>query len=154
VQIPFTSSPRSSLGVEWELELVDLQTRGLSSAASEILAELGAPFGGEHPKAKHELLESCIEVITGVCTTVDEAVADLRGTVDEVAVAAGARDLGVMCSGTHPFTDWSTQQISPDPATASSSTTCSGRLAGCRSSVCTCTSGCVRPTRRSRSSTR
>jgi YbdK family carboxylate-amine ligase len=115
VQIPFTSSPRSSLGVEWELELVDLQTRGLSSAASEILAELGAPFGGEHPKAKHELLESCIEVITGVCTTVDEAVADLRGTVDEVAVAAGARNLGVMCSGTHPFTDWSTQQISPDP---------------------------------------
>ncbi|HEX4654126.1 MAG TPA: glutamate--cysteine ligase [Mycobacteriales bacterium] len=115
MQIPFTSSPRSSLGVEWELELVDLQTRGLSSAASEILAELGAPFGGEHPKAKHELLESCIEVITGVCTTVDEAVADLRGTVDEVAVAAGARDLGVMCSGTHPFIDWSTQQISPDP---------------------------------------
>jgi carboxylate-amine ligase len=115
VQIPFTSSPRSSLGVEWELELVDLQTRGLATAASDILAELGAPFGGEHPKAKHELMESCIEVITGVCTTVDEVVTDLRATVDEVAAAATARGLGLICSGTHPFTDWTTQQISPDP---------------------------------------
>jgi glutamate---cysteine ligase / carboxylate-amine ligase len=115
VHIPFTSSPRSSLGVEWELELVDLQSRELHGAASEILAELGAAHGGEHPKAKHELLESCIEVVTGVCGTVDEALADLRGTVDEVAAAAAARGLAVMCSGTHPFTDWATQQISPDP---------------------------------------
>jgi carboxylate-amine ligase len=101
--------------VEWELELVNLQSRELAGSASDILTELSAPFGGEHPKAKHELLESCIEVITGVCATVDEAVADLRGTVDEVAAAAAARGLGVMCSGTHPFTDWTTQRISPNP---------------------------------------
>jgi carboxylate-amine ligase len=117
VQIPFTSSPRSSLGVEWELELVDVGTRQLASgrAASEILAEIGAPHGGEHPKAKHELLESCIEVITGVCTTVEEAAADLAETVEEVRVAADKRGLALMCSGTHPFTDWATQQISPNP---------------------------------------
>jgi carboxylate-amine ligase len=117
VQIPFTSSPRSSLGVEWELELVDLETRELASgpAASEILAELGAPHGGEHPKAKHELLESCIEIITGVCGTVAEAERDLQETLSEVCAAAGRRGLAVMCSGTHPFTDWATQQISPNP---------------------------------------
>jgi carboxylate-amine ligase len=115
VQIPFTSSPRSSLGVEWELELVDLETRELSGAASGILGEISRPHGGEHPKAKHELLESCIEVITGVCTTVEEAVHDLQETVDEVSAAAASRGLGVMCSGTHPFTDWATQEISPNP---------------------------------------
>ena len=115
MQIPFTSSPRSSLGVEWELELVDLASRELASSATDILTELAQPFGGEHPKAKHELFESCIEVITGVCATVDEAVNDLRATVDEVAAAAAARDLGVMCSGTHPFTDWTTQRITPNP---------------------------------------
>jgi len=115
VEIPFTSSPRSSLGVEWELELVDLQTRELASAASEILDELAPTPGAEHPKAKHELLESCIEVITGVCGTVDEAVADLRGTVAEVSAAAQSRNLGVMCSGTHPTTDWANQEISPNP---------------------------------------
>jgi carboxylate-amine ligase len=115
VQIPFTSSPRSSLGVEWELELVDLETRELTTAASDILGELAAPHGGEHPKAKHELLESCVEVITGVCSTVDEAVRDLNESVEEVSAAAERRGIGFMCSGTHPFTDWATQQISPNP---------------------------------------
>jgi carboxylate-amine ligase len=115
VEIPFTSSPRSSLGVEWELELVDLESRELASAASDILDELGGAPGAEHPKAKHELLESCVEVITGICGTVEEAVEDLRGTATEVSDAAAARGLGVMCSGTHPTTDWATQQISPNP---------------------------------------
>ncbi len=77
MQIPFSSSPRTSLGIEWELELVDPETRHLASAASDLLAEISAPHGGEHPKAKHELLESTVEIITGVCLTVGEAKADL-----------------------------------------------------------------------------
>jgi YbdK family carboxylate-amine ligase len=115
VGIPFTSSPRSSLGVEWELELVDLDSRELASSATEILDEMAGGPDLEHPKAKHELLESCIEVITGVCTTVDEAVNDLHETMSTVAAAAAQRGLGIMCSGTHPTTDWATQQISPNP---------------------------------------
>jgi YbdK family carboxylate-amine ligase len=119
VHIPFSSSPRSSLGVEWELELVDLETRHLRSGASDILDELGRPYreagDDEHPKAKHELLESTVEIITDVCSTVGEAKADLRGTLQEVSAAAAKRGLGVMCSGTHPMTDWSTQDISPNP---------------------------------------
>ncbi|HEV7210005.1 MAG TPA: glutamate--cysteine ligase [Mycobacteriales bacterium] len=115
MQIDFSSSERASLGVEWELELVDKTTGELTSAASEILAELGAPHGGEHPTAKFELLESCIEVVTGICGTVAEAQADLLGTVGELAAAAGSRGLDLMCSGTHPTTDWATQQVSPNP---------------------------------------
>lgn len=116
MQIPFTSSPRSSLGVEWELELVDTGTRQLRSAASDLLGELSAPYGGEeHPKAKHELLESCVEVITGICQTVAEAEADLAATVAEVAEAAERRGLSLMCSGTHPISDWADQTISPNP---------------------------------------
>ena len=113
MHIPFASSERASLGVEWELELVDRETRQLTGGASEILEEL-AP-GREHPKAKHELLESTIEVITAVCGTVAEASADLAATVEEVRGAAERRGLGLMCSGTHPLTDWQTQSISPDP---------------------------------------
>jgi carboxylate-amine ligase len=115
VQIPFSSSPRTSLGIEWELELVDPQSRELASAASDLLAELSAAFGDEHPKAKHELLESTVEIITGVCLTVPEAKADLAATLAEVVAAAEKRGLGVMCSGTHPITDWATQEISPSP---------------------------------------
>ena len=116
MDIAFTSSERASLGVEWELQLVDRTTRGLASAATDILTEIGAPHpDGEHPKAKHELLESTIEIITGICGTVAEAKADLAETLAEVTAAAETRGLGVVCSGTHPFTDWKTQQISDNP---------------------------------------
>src|SRR6266550_4660809 len=85
MDIAFTSSERASLGVEWELQLVDTDTRELTSAATDILTEIGAGHpDGEHPKAKHELLESTIEIITGVCHTVDEARADLAATLAEV----------------------------------------------------------------------
>jgi len=112
VQIPFESSQGSSLGIEWELELVDLETRQLRSGATEILTEM-SPGGVEHPKAKHELLESCIEVITGVSQTVEQALADLSATVDDVREQADKRGLGLMCSGSHPITDPTTQTISP-----------------------------------------
>ncbi len=116
MKIDFHASERCSLGVEWELEIVDRDTRELHGAASEVLAELGRGHpDGEHPKAKHELLESTVEVITGVCSTVAEARADLAGTVAELDVALDRRGLALMCSGTHPFSDWGKQQISPDP---------------------------------------
>jgi len=115
VKIPFTPSSRSSLGIEWELELVDVETRQLRSGASAILAEIRPEGAQEHPKAKHELLESTVEVITGICTTVAAARADLAETVETVRRAAAERGLGLMCSGTHPITDWTTQEISPNP---------------------------------------
>ncbi|MGY1849155.1 MULTISPECIES: glutamate--cysteine ligase [unclassified Blastococcus] len=113
MEIPFRSSERASLGVEWELQLVDRETRELSSGANEVLEALRPDGADEHPKAKHELLQSTVEIITGVCTTVSEAKADLAGTLAEVVAQADRRGLGVLCAGTHPFTDWQSQEISP-----------------------------------------
>ena len=57
-----------------ELEIIDLESRELRSGASEVLPLLGRDHpNGEHPRAKHELLESTVEIITGICTTVEEA---------------------------------------------------------------------------------
>ena len=110
MRIDFTPSQRTSLGVEWELELVDLETRQLTSGSNAILSAM-SPDGSEHPKAKHELLQSCVEVITGICQTVAEVRSDLAGTVAEVQKHAADLKLGVMCSGTHPITDWATQEV-------------------------------------------
>ena len=115
VQIAFSGSPRSSLGVEWELELVDRDTGELRSGASEILGRLAARRGSEHPKAKHELLESCVEVITGVCDSVARRSPTCTKRSPEVREEAGPLGLQLMCSGSHPTTDWSTQKISPNP---------------------------------------
>ncbi len=116
MHIPFNASEHSSLGVEVELEIVDRRSRELASEATSILDELGAGHpAGEHPKAKHELFECTIEIITGICETVAEAREDLATTLKEVAAAAERRNLALLCSGTHPFSDWHDQKLSPDP---------------------------------------
>ena len=114
-RIDFSASDRASLGIEWELEVIDDNTGELKSAAGEVLAEMaeGRPDG--HPKAKAELLQSTIEIITGICHNVAEARADLAGTIAEIEARTRPRGLSLMCSGTHPFSDWSAQEISPAP---------------------------------------
>ena len=116
MHIPFNASDGSSLGVEVELEIVDRGTRELVSAATPILDELGAAYpGGQHPKVKHELLECTVEIITGICGTAAEARDDLQRTLKEVAACTEARGLALLCSGSHPFSDWHAQELSPDP---------------------------------------
>ncbi len=116
MRIPFNGSPQPTLGVEVELELVDRSTRDLVSAATPILEVLGRDHeGGEHPKAKHELFECTVEIITGIARTVREARADLTETLDEVRAEADRRDIDVICSGTHPFAAWGDQVVSADP---------------------------------------
>ena len=114
--ISFTHNARSSLGIEVELHLVDQETGELVSASEEILAEMSSGHpGGEHPKAKHELFQSTVEIITGVCATADEAHRDLRATLDELTALAGPRGIVPISSGTHPFSLASTQLVSPNP---------------------------------------
>lgn len=116
MHIDFHSSGGPSLGVEVEFELVDRTTRELASAAREILEVMGEGHpDGEHPKAKHELFECTIEIITGICSTVAEAKADLAGTLAEVEDLAAERGLALMCSGTHPFSDWRDQRVTANP---------------------------------------
>ncbi len=116
VRIPFHSSARSTLGIEMELMVVDRSTGELASAGSQLLAEMGRGHpGGAHPKAKHELLECTVEVITGICDTVEEARADLAGTIDELTAVAGRHGLALLSAGTHPLSSWHDQTVSPSP---------------------------------------
>jgi glutamate---cysteine ligase / carboxylate-amine ligase len=114
VDILFNASAGSSLGVEVELQLVDRDSRALRSGASEILRRLEKERGEVHPRAKNELMESNLEVITGVCSTVAEARADLEATLAEVMPIADSLGLGLSCAGTHPFSDWAAQEITPN----------------------------------------
>ena len=112
--LEFNASPRASLGVELELGLVDIDKGGLVCVASEILAEIGAEHPeGEHPRIKHELFESTVEVITGVCSTVAEARADLAASIIELNDAAAQRGVGLIGLGLHPFTSWHELTRSP-----------------------------------------
>jgi glutamate---cysteine ligase / carboxylate-amine ligase len=114
VTIDFTPNERTTIGVEMELHLVDAVTGQLASTSEEILAEMGADHpGGEHPKAKHELFQSTVEIITGVCRSPSEAGDDLRATLAELRAAAERRGLTLISAGTHPFGLARQQIVSP-----------------------------------------
>lgn len=114
--IEFTPNDRPTIGIEVELHVVDAESGDLVSASNELLAEMGEGHpGGEHPKAKHELFQSTIEIITGICETPAEACADLRATLDELYAVAEPRGLRIVSSGTHPFAIARSQDVSPDP---------------------------------------
>jgi carboxylate-amine ligase len=113
--IHFAASPRPSVGVEMELGLIDPRTRELVKGGHEVLTEMGSGHpDGVHPKAKAELLQSTIEIITGICQTVGEARADLTGTLEEVTGYTDRAGLQLMCAGTHPFSDPVHQEITPN----------------------------------------
>jgi glutamate---cysteine ligase / carboxylate-amine ligase len=114
VTIDFTPNERTTIGVEMELHLVDAVTGQLASTSEEILAEMGADHpNGEHPKAKHELFQSTVEIITGVCRSPSEAGDDLRATLAELRAAAERRGLTLISAGTHPFGLARQQIVSP-----------------------------------------
>ncbi|MDJ0769149.1 MAG: glutamate--cysteine ligase [Ilumatobacter sp.] len=114
--IEFTHNPRPTVGVELELHLVDRDSGDLVSAANHVLEAMGARYpGGEHPRAKHELFQSTVEIITDVCTTPAEVHRDLRCTLDELTALTEQQNIVPMSAGTHPFARASEQLVSPAP---------------------------------------
>jgi carboxylate-amine ligase len=110
VVIDFRSSPRPTLGVEWEFALVDKTTRDLSNSAADLFTAAHDRLP-DPAKLHKELLRNTVEVVTGVCENVAEAVADLRGTLAAVVPVADELGVDLFGGGTHPFASWSGQQL-------------------------------------------
>ena len=105
--------PSFTLGIEEEYQTVDPVTRDLRShIATEMLAQ-GRMRLEERVKA--EMHQSVIEVGTAICTTVGEARSDLYHLRREVIRLAAENNLLLVAGATHPFADWRTQEIYPDP---------------------------------------
>ncbi|MFS0717405.1 glutamate--cysteine ligase [Arthrobacter sp. 1P04PC] len=108
MKIEFASSRQSTLGVEWELALVDAETGELASVAKEVLRGVAARHpelneDDEHPHIKQELLLNTVELVTGICTTVAEAKADLAGSLAALREVTDPMGVEVFCAGSHPF---------------------------------------------------
>jgi carboxylate-amine ligase len=111
VGIEFARSARSTIGIEWEIALVDRSTGDLVCIADEVLEALRGPDGSPHPHITGELLLNTVELVSGVHTTVAGAVADVYGQVDEVRAITDPRGVDLICSGSHPFGQWFDQEV-------------------------------------------
>ena len=100
-----------TLGIEEEFQIVDPETRELKSHVSEILEE-GKLLLGE--KIKPEMIQSMIEVGTGVCHNIQEAREDLTKLRCIISSLARKKGMDIVAASTHPFSKWSEQKIFED----------------------------------------
>ncbi|MBG6189145.1 carboxylate-amine ligase [Arthrobacter sp. CAN_A212] len=108
MKIEFAQSAQSTLGVEWELALVDRYNGDLVSVANQVLRGVAANHpelqeDEEHPHIKQELLLNTVELVTGICHTVADAKADLSRSLAAVREVTDPMGVELFSAGSHPF---------------------------------------------------
>jgi glutamate---cysteine ligase / carboxylate-amine ligase len=101
--------PSLTLGIEEEYQIVDPATGELKSYITQILEDGHVTVEGVKP----ELHQSVVEVGSSVCETpaqIRQELVRLRRAVIDLAAKDG---LEILAAGTHPFSSWMDQQITP-----------------------------------------
>jgi carboxylate-amine ligase len=100
-----------TLGIEEEFQIIDPATRELRSHVSEILEE-GRMLLGE--QIKPEMIQSQVEVGTGVCKNIQEARADITNLRSIISSLAEKNGLQIVAASTHPISRWQDQKVFED----------------------------------------
>ncbi|GAB6858139.1 glutamate--cysteine ligase [Microbacterium xylanilyticum] len=109
--IEFTSSRRSTVGLEWELMLADPASGDLVGRAPELLRDLESASADERHTVTGELLTNTIEVTSGIGSTVADAVTDIGAAIAAVRAATDPAGIELLSAGSHPFAQWYDQQV-------------------------------------------
>lgn len=97
-----------TIGIEEEYQIIDPETRELTSYITEFLEQGAMIF---RDQVKPEFLQSQVEVGSQVCNNIKEARAEicrLRGMVSELATRNNRK---IVAAGTHPFSRWEDQLV-------------------------------------------
>ncbi|GAA5099860.1 glutamate--cysteine ligase [Microbacterium yannicii] len=109
--VPFATSARSSVGMEWELMLADTATGDLIPRAPDLLAALEERSSLERYTVTGELLTNTVEVTSGIGDTVAAAVDDIADAIAEVRTYTDPHGIDLLCAGSHPFAQWYDQSV-------------------------------------------
>jgi carboxylate-amine ligase, YbdK family len=99
-----------TIGVEEEYQIINAETRELHSRGASILREAQSAVGEE---VQPELYLSQIEIGTPICRTLAEVRRELVRLRREVIAAAESKGNRIAAAGTHPFSHWEDQQLTP-----------------------------------------
>ncbi len=103
-------APSLTIGIEEEYQIVDPESGELTSYITEILESDHVVL---REQLKPELHQSVVEMGSTVCQTAQDArreVLRMRRMVSEKVEQSGLR---IMAAGTHPFSSWTEQEITP-----------------------------------------
>lgn len=101
-----------TLGIEEEYQVIDPVTRELVSHDQKIVAEASNVLGEQ---VKAEMHQAVVEVGTNICEDITDArqqIKHLRKSISNIAKGLG---FDIAAAGTHPFSKWETQLLTPNP---------------------------------------
>lgn len=101
-----------TLGIEEEYQVIDPVSRELTSHDQRIVKEAEKVL---KEQVKAEMHQAVVEVGTNICNDIKDArkeITHLRKSISDIAIKQGYR---IGAAGTHPFSKWETQLITPNP---------------------------------------
>lgn len=101
--MPFAKSERSTIGLEWELQLIDADSLDLRQCAETVLAAVAPRGGGSHPTIFPELLLNTVELVSKPGRRVRDVIADIERSLEDLAPVAEQLRIELATAGTHPF---------------------------------------------------
>jgi len=101
---------RFTIGVEEEFQIIDPATCELRSHVSQLISQASPDIAEQ---VKPELHQSIVETGTRICESVSDLRIEMHRTRGELVAAAERAGLQVAAAGTHPFSSWIDQVISP-----------------------------------------
>ncbi|WP_167202171.1 YbdK family carboxylate-amine ligase [Actinomyces respiraculi] len=115
MSIVFARSPRSSVGVEWELQVVDPATGRLAPLGPDVLGELHAAETSGAERVHKEMHRCMIELVSARRTRVPDALGDLAASLALVTPAFAAHGAALTGAGTHPFENPTEHEVTCTP---------------------------------------
>lgn len=109
--LEFARNDRPTIGVELELQLVDQDSFALANRIEDILAALPENL---REVVKPELMQSYIEINTGICETVAQAGEDLQTKLEAIEKEIDKLGIRLLWAATHPFSSWREQIVTVD----------------------------------------
>lgn len=103
-------SEQFTIGVEEEYQIIDARTRELHSRQEHILPEAQEQIGDS---VTPELYLSQIEIGTPICQTLSDVRAEIVRLRRAVIAAAQNQGNWIAAAGTHPFSHWEDQNVTP-----------------------------------------
>jgi carboxylate-amine ligase len=104
------ATPTLNIGIEEEYQIIDPATRELRSYVQQFL-EHGQTVLPD--QVRPEFLQSQVEAGTLICDNVKEARRELVRMRRSIWEMAKHEELWVAAAGTHPFSSWTHQEVSP-----------------------------------------
>jgi glutamate---cysteine ligase / carboxylate-amine ligase len=102
-----------TLGVEEEYQIIHPQTRQLWAQAQLLLPVAQSALGEE--RVKPEFRQSQVEIATPICHSLQDVRVQLVRLRGEVITAAAKEGAWLAAAGTHPFSHWQGQPLTPKP---------------------------------------